>query len=111
MLMQLIRATRFRQFSDFVTPAFFDVVPTRALLREARSLSEGYRSRAAHEGVMRARAAALVQSGLGVSLREGKDTDAPSFEAGHWSTTSGFASAIPFCKFTFINCSLTSRRF
>lgn len=44
MLTKLIGTTGFRRFTDFVSPAFFDVVPARVLFGEAWRLVAGYRS-------------------------------------------------------------------
>jgi len=66
--MQMIRATNFRQFVDFASPAFFDVMPTRALVGEAKSLVGAYRDRRGFESAVNARRSGLQEAEIHVDL-------------------------------------------
>lgn len=64
----MIRATNFRQFVDFASPAFFDVVPTRSLVGEARSLVGAYRDRDAFRRAVEARREAVQAGSIPVEV-------------------------------------------
>lgn len=72
LLRSVVAGTDFRRFLDFVSPAFFDVMPARALFGMGRSLVRDYRDDAAREAAVKAREAALGAAGVGPELvREG----------------------------------------
>ncbi|MEL6187133.1 MAG: hypothetical protein AAFU79_21105 [Myxococcota bacterium] len=55
----LIRGTDFRRFIDFVTPAFFEVMPAGGLAKTATRLVRDYSSREAFEGAIEHRRGTL----------------------------------------------------
>lgn len=56
----LIRGTDFRHFVDFVSPAFFDVMPAGGLVRTATRLARDYSDKAAHAEIVRLRRQSLT---------------------------------------------------
>lgn len=74
-LMQLIRSTNFRQFVDFASPAFFEVMPTRSLVSQARTLVGAYRNRDAFRSALEARRSSLHEAGIQVDLALADDSE------------------------------------
>ena len=68
LLMRLIRATGFKRFAAFVSPAFFDVVPTGAMLQRARRLLSDYRDAQGFAEAVEARRRSLDAASIGVAL-------------------------------------------
>jgi hypothetical protein len=75
MLGKLLAAGDFAQWSSFVTPAFFDVVPAKPLWRRFEDLARASRDREAVERVLSERRELLAQSALAIEL-EGRGTGA-----------------------------------
>lgn len=68
----LVRGTDFRRFLDFVTPAFFDVMPARALLGMARRMVKDYRDESGRSAAIDHRQGRLCTEGIGPwVVREG----------------------------------------
>lgn len=65
LITSMVQGTDFRRFLDFVTPAFFDVMPARALLGSARRLLRDYRDREGRRRAVEHRADRLAQAGVG----------------------------------------------
>lgn len=81
MLGKLLAAGDFAQWSSFVTPAFFDVVPAKPLWRRFEDLARGSHDRGAYEGVLNERRELLARSALAIEL-EGRGTgDSPARRA------------------------------
>jgi len=76
MLGKLLSGGEFGQWASFVTPAFFDVMPTKALWQRFKELVRATRDRELYARVVRERQALLARSSLGVTL-EGPEA-APS---------------------------------
>jgi hypothetical protein len=68
MLGKLLSGGEFGQWASFVTPAFFDVMPTKALWHRFKELVRGTRDRELYAQVVRERQALLARSSLGVTL-------------------------------------------
>jgi hypothetical protein len=68
MLGRLLSGGEFGQWASFVTPAFFDVMPTKALWQRFKELVRGTRDRELYARVVRERQALLARSPLGVTL-------------------------------------------
>jgi hypothetical protein len=68
LLGQMIRATSFRQFLDFASPSFFEVMPTRALWSEGRALMAAYRDAQGFEQALAHRRPRV--EGFGVELSQ-----------------------------------------
>lgn len=75
--MQMIRSTNFQQFVDFASPAFFDVMPTRSLVGEAKKLVGAYRDRDGFRGAIDGRRRELNAAGIDVRLVAPDDRDIP----------------------------------
>lgn len=68
MLGRLLSGGEFGQWASFVTPAFFDVMPTKALWQRFKELVRATRDRELYARVVRERQALLARSSLGVTL-------------------------------------------
>lgn len=68
---RLVQGTDFKRFLDFVTPAFFDVMPARGLLSAARTLVSGYRNGESFERARQARQQSVRTLGLTVEVTKG----------------------------------------
>jgi hypothetical protein len=73
---RLAAGTGFRRFLDFVSPAFFEVMPPLQLAQQMRSLVAAYRDDAAFQKVRQEAASFLEDSNLGVRML--LDEDPPS---------------------------------
>lgn len=65
---KLIQGTDFRRFLDFVTPAFFDVMPARKLFGTATELLRSYRDKSAFTGAVEHRRRTLEADGHAVQV-------------------------------------------
>jgi len=78
---RLAAGTGFRRFMDFVSPAFFDVMPMGKLMGEVKAMVSGYRDAEGFADRVEARAANL--DGVGVTLDlEAEGTDPTTLEEG-----------------------------
>jgi hypothetical protein len=68
MLGKLLSGSEFGQWASFVTPAFFNVMPTKALWQRFKELARGTRDRDLYARVVRERQALLARSSLGITL-------------------------------------------
>jgi hypothetical protein len=68
MLGKLLSGGEFGQWASFVTPAFFDVMPTKALWQRGKELVRGTRDRELYARAVRERQALLARSSLSVTL-------------------------------------------
>lgn len=68
LLRQLVRGTDFRDFADFVSPAFFDVMPATKLAATATTLVRDYGRKSAFEEAVRHRRRALAPVALTVDV-------------------------------------------
>lgn len=68
MLGQMIRATSFRQFLDFASPTFFDVMPAKALWNEGKSLLRDYRDGDGFAGAVSERRDKVESFGVDLNL-------------------------------------------
>jgi hypothetical protein len=75
MLGKLLSGGEFGQWASFVTPAFFEVMPTKALWQRFKELVRATRDRELYARVVRERQALLARSSLSVKLA-GPDADA-----------------------------------
>ncbi len=83
MLGKLLRGGEFGQWASFVTPAFFDVMPTRPLWQRFKALAQGTRDTTLYTRVLRERRALLARSSLAVVLEgPGASHPAPLSSAG-----------------------------
>lgn len=81
---RLVQGTDFRRFLDFVTPAFFDVMPVRGLVGVATTLVKDYRDRDGFAAALRhrERRIALVGIPLRIASRRPKTArPTPELEA------------------------------
>lgn len=77
MLGKLLRGGEFGQWASFVTPAFFDVMPTRPLWQRFKALAQGTRDPQRYARVVRERQALLARSSLAVVLEGSAASHAP----------------------------------
>lgn len=75
--MQMIRSTNFQQFVDFASPAFFDVMPTRSMVGEAKNLISAYRDRDGFRSAIETRQRELSTAAIDVRVVAPDDTDIP----------------------------------
>lgn len=68
MLGRLLSGGEFGQWASFVTPAFFNVMPTKALWQRFKELAGNARDRDLHARVVRERQALLARSSLDITL-------------------------------------------
>lgn len=68
MLGRLLSGGEFGQWASFVTPAFFNVMPSKALWQRFKELAQSARDRDLHAAVIRERQALLARSSLEVAL-------------------------------------------
>ena len=68
MLGKLLEASEFGQWASFVSPAFFDVMPTRALWRRFKALASDARDRELFQQAVAERQSWLARSAVPVSL-------------------------------------------
>lgn len=68
MLGKLLSGSEFGQWASFVTPAFFNVMPTKALWQRFKDLARGTRDRDLNARVVHERQALLGRSSLGITL-------------------------------------------
>lgn len=68
MLGKLLEASEFGQWASFVSPAFFDVMPTRALWQRFKALARGARDPLLLEQALAERRGWLARSSIPVSL-------------------------------------------
>ena len=68
MLGKLLSGGEFGQWASFVTPAFFNVMPTKALWGRFKELARGTRDRELYARVLRERQGLLGRSSLGITL-------------------------------------------
>lgn len=68
MLKRLLDGTDLGQLRDMVSPAFFDVIPTRVLWRQGRALAARYRDERAYTEALTHRATTLNAAELGVYI-------------------------------------------
>jgi len=78
---RLVQGTSFAQFTDFVSPAFFQVMPARQLFVQGRALVSSYRDASAFADAMGMRREELEKTSLDVTIGapvlEGKLSAAP----------------------------------
>ncbi len=80
MLYAFARDAEFRQLTQFVSPAFFRVMPAAQLLAQARQLLANRRDAARFDGIIAQRKQRLGDAGLRIALRT--DQDAPQSSVG-----------------------------
>lgn len=69
MLGKLLSGGEFGQWASFVTPAFFEVMPTKALWQRFKELARATRDRDLYARVVNERQALLARSSLGITLQ------------------------------------------
>lgn len=94
MLGKLLSGGEFGQWASFVTPAFFDVMPTKALWQRFKELVRATRDRELYARVVRERQELLARSSLSVKLA-GPDADAGRDPSDAGPATSNPASGGP----------------
>jgi hypothetical protein len=77
MLGKLLSGGEFGQWASFVTPAFFNVVPTKSFLQRLERLVRGTRDPTAYAAAVRERQALLGRSSLAVTLEGPEARHAP----------------------------------
>jgi hypothetical protein len=77
MLGKLLSGGEFGQWASFVTPAFFDVMPAKALWQHFKELVRGTRDRELFARVVRERQALLARSSLSLTLQGPDDAPTP----------------------------------
>ncbi|HTV26010.1 MAG TPA: hypothetical protein VMG12_45240, partial [Polyangiaceae bacterium] len=93
MLGKLLSGGEFGQWASFVTPAFFNVMPTKALWGRFKELARGTRDRDLYQRVVRERQALLARSSLGITLESSESGRAwPSDAASSGSESAGASS-------------------
>src|SRR5690349_11702601 len=98
MLGRLLSGGEFGQWASFVTPAFFDVMPPKALWQRFKQLASGTRDRDLYARALRERQALLARSSLGVALEgpeapKGADPSRPGAREGSGAAISAEARA------------------
>jgi len=68
MFKRLLDGTDLGQLKDMVSPAFFDVIPTRVLWKQGRALAKRYRDQRAYTEALTHRATTLNAAELGVNI-------------------------------------------
>lgn len=92
MLGKLLSGGEFGQWASFVTPAFFNVMPTKALWQRFKELARGTRDRDLFARVLRERQALLARSPLAVTL---EGPEAGSAGERHDEAPGAYADVLP----------------
>lgn len=93
MLGKLLSGGEFGQWASFVTPAFFDVMPTKALWQRFKELVRGTRDRELYARAMRERRELLARSSLSVTLASPEAPPGPATTGSSSSASSSSASS------------------